>query len=214
MKKRVMMLVASLMVFTLVGCADVFDGIDENVSNVQNAAASEELTCMKIAEGEIAEVILVPSLLSGDTPETVAKHFSEPSSRFEGAYVDDEGRVVLQVTKEQAEKEFATHYGRIEAAKANNSKNDVKVEFSDNYKTITCFVPDGTKSGDSFLMSAVLNLASCLMVQEFAGVPYDDISCKIVLIYEPTGEVVYEFSNGNDYDITAEEWEEKFCRQN
>ncbi len=51
-------------------------------------------------------------------------------------------------------------------------------------------------------------IPDCLMIQEYAEI-YEEIRVKMQVIYEPTGEVMFEFVDEEDYHITEEERNEK-----
>ena len=86
-----------------------------------------------------------------------------------------------------------------------------KVSLSKNLKNIILYIRD-----DSTLFGFgmdILRMKWCITAaQVYSGVPYDEWTIHLDVVYEETGELMYEFDFSEEdyeYNITEEEWNQK-----
>ncbi len=182
------------------------------VLKVDNHEKKEEspigLTCMKIPEGQVVEIVFVEGLYGTKTADDKAL-FMQSDSRYSGGYVNEKGQLVAVVNQEQAQYWFNICYTRLTNSVKGSETRPVRMMVSEKCDVLSYYVNADTTLQDLFDTAFFWTIPDCLMIQEYAGIPYEEISVKMQVIYEPTGEVMFEFADEEDYHVTGEEWNKK-----
>lgn len=165
-----------------------------------------ELTCIKIPEGETCDIVIVEPLYGGKTASHQA-NYMEHSEHYSGGYVDDKGRLVAVVNQEQARYWFDYYFNELIKNIEYSKETKVKMDVSSRCDILMYYVNSDVTLEDLYFAAPFLVIPDCLMVQEYAGVPYEEIDTKLQIIYEPKGEIMYELKLGEDYKITQSDWE-------
>ena len=163
------------------------------------------LPCLSLKENETVNIVQFMSFYGNWTPVEAAQNLKE-LGQCVNARPGDDGLLIVTHNKQTLEQEHERIVGLLKdtITRAGN------VTVSSDCNKVTYSI-DETITTPTFMNSFMAILPSCLLLQLYSGIPYEEVNVQLKIIYNPTGKTMYDVnvSYDNSLYITDEEWTEK-----
>lgn len=162
------------------------------------------MPCPVLEEGETMDVLVPKCMYNGSTANSTAQYFKE-----EGRCVDSwvsKGELYIKLDQETLEFNYHFFYDNL-MKEINYKETNVKEEVSYDYSILKFYVNDKATLHE-FGLSLMVTPGNCIMLQLLQGIPYDEMSVDVVVIYEPTGKEILRLDENSEMNMNQEEWDE------
>ena len=209
--KKIFCISVLILILSMTGCSN-------NSERAEND--TKYIPCVSLEGNETYDVEVLPSLHPITSAAETSKNRKEQGVCLD-SWVNDEGHCVDRYNRELLEKEYNRIVDTLEMF-IESSTLDVKVNYECN--EIIYYVDETTNITDLYGFTGIAPL--CLDIQLLSGVAYEDVELYLKIIYDPTGEEMFNMpvdgeasitinsdSQGNvsfsGTELTEEEFEEK-----
>ena len=207
----------------------VFGGCDTDLNNTYESLKQpakmtleenyisypEDLNEGDIIELEVPDIVLLDT--RGDNKEEIAesfkKEFETQQIYMDDIYVNEDGKTIMVLTKEQMEKYICFLNGKYKKAYDNDLPMDtsnVSIEINEDFTCVNYYVTEDCELFEHAIMRMWIE-PSLAVTQTILGIPSNEWQVKHTVYYGDNEVVMLEFYSGanQDGEITGEEWEQK-----
>lgn len=163
--------------------------------------------CVSLKEGETYDIELLHGLHKPWTAGEEALKLKE-DGRCIDAWVNERGNCVERHNKATIEVEYKRSIEILISEVERINKTDIHVDVSYDFCVATYYVNETTTLTD--WSGAIMVIGpTCLLLQLYSGIPYDNVKLTIEIIYEPSGKEMFNIHAPDDIKISEEEWNQK-----